>query len=186
MKKFFLYVLMILWGKGLIAQTLGDHTSGGSALVDFRVLGTRSWIRLSWAPTSSPDAIGRYYIYWDTGATQPKHPQDSVLATAGRYYIRPVQSLRHYHVWVASVIPTGSVRRATDPVRSVRHAIVFTDTRWQLDTAEVAHLSVPSSAAVPVGLRLFWQDEFTHCSTSISGQPIIIPPLIIWIPRIFR
>jgi nucleoside-specific outer membrane channel protein Tsx len=37
---------------------------------------------------------------------------------------------------------------------------VTTVTAWALDSSEANNLSIPSSAAVPAGMQLFWQDEF--------------------------
>ncbi|MGY0040986.1 glycoside hydrolase family 16 protein [Pedobacter sp. NJ-S-72] len=37
---------------------------------------------------------------------------------------------------------------------------MFTSKKWKLDQDEVNHLSIPSSVAVPEGMKLFWHDEF--------------------------
>ncbi len=114
-------------------------------------LGTRSWIRLTWK-AGKTDSISKYKIYWSLQAKKPAQAGAIVPASVNRYYITPVQPKRNYHIWIET--DNGKKRRKSITTTA------YTSTSWKIDTAELNNLSIPSSAAVPPGMKLFWQDEF--------------------------
>jgi hypothetical protein len=115
-----------------------------------KALGTRSWIRLSWQGNSS--GVQGYHIYWSASGSKPAIPGARVPSNRTRYYITTVRAGTKYHVWIEAYNTAGSSRAATTSVVTAKS--------WALDSLEAAHLSIPSSPAVPAGMRLFWQDEF--------------------------
>ncbi|OJY91900.1 MAG: hypothetical protein BGP14_23535 [Sphingobacteriales bacterium 44-15] len=125
------------------AQT-ADAPSG------LKILGTRSWIRLEWN-NNTPGEKG-YNIYWSTKHNKPAKPQAVVATNATRYYIQDVQPEQKYFVWVES-------KKAHDK-NNISYGEVITAKQWALDPDEANQLDIPSSAAVPEGMRLFWHDEF--------------------------
>lgn len=118
--------------------------------LDLKTLGTRSWIRLEW--NNSAKGEKGYNIYWSTKNKRPDTPQAVVGANTTRYYIQHLQPEQEYFIWLES-------RKAKGKNNYV-HEKVTTTTRWILDPAEATHLNIPSSAAVPQGMKLFWHDEF--------------------------
>lgn len=125
------------------AQT-SDTSSG------LKILGTRSWIRLEWN-NNTPGEKG-YNIYWSTKHNKPAKPQAVVAADATRYYIQDVQPEQKYYVWVEPM-------KAHDK-NNISYGEVVTAKQWTLDPGEANQLDIPSSAAVPEGMKLFWHDEF--------------------------
>ncbi|MBO9620206.1 MAG: family 16 glycosylhydrolase [Niabella sp.] len=117
---------------------------------ELQLLGTRSWIRVSWNPVSGADG---YRIYWSVNGKKPKTPNATAVAGAGRYYIQDVQPETAYKVWLEPV--------AGRNVKSVLTGSVSTQKNWVRDGEELKELKTnPSSAAVPKGMQLYWQDEF--------------------------
>lgn len=125
------------------AQT-ADTSSG------LKILGTRSWIRLEWN-NNTPGEKG-YNIYWSARHNKPAKPQAVVAANTTRYYIQDVQPEQKYYVWVEHI-------KAHDK-NNVAYGEVVTAKQWALDPGEANQLDIPSSAAVPEGMKLFWHDEF--------------------------
>ncbi len=117
----------------------------GDTLTDLRLLGTRSWIRVMWQG-GAPD----YRIYWSDRAERPEKYQQLVKSPAHRFYIRDVEEMKKYYVWVEAGNQPGVFLE--DSVVTVRH--------WELDAQEAATLYPASSAAVPQGMELYWHDEF--------------------------
>ncbi|MBB6499916.1 family 16 glycosylhydrolase [Pedobacter cryoconitis] len=124
-------------------------TYAQSEPLHLKTLGTRSWVRLSWNAIS--DAT-EYQIYWSAKSTQPGKANAIVKSPGTSYYIQGVKPETLYDVWLKPVGKSGSARTI--------HTKVFTSKKWEIDQQEALHLSIPSSAAVPEGMKLFWQDEF--------------------------
>ena len=117
---------------------------------DLKALGTRSWIRLTWQDNAS-DEQG-YNIYWSKSGTKPSRPAMVVAPGKNRCYIEDVEAETNYRVWLEAVNASG--------VSADLMASVTTVKTWAPDPEETARLSIPSSAAVPEGMELFWHDEF--------------------------
>ncbi|GAB3420626.1 family 16 glycosylhydrolase [Niabella aquatica] len=114
------------------------------------LLGTRSWIRVSWS--NVPDA-NEYRLYWSAGDKKPGHPNAVVKAGANRFYIQEVQPETKYKIWVAPV--------ANGKVKHTFTGTVTTQKNWLPDPIELKELQTnPASAAVPKGMQIYWQDEF--------------------------
>ncbi|WP_152620322.1 glycoside hydrolase family 16 protein [Pedobacter lusitanus] len=62
----------------------------------------------------------------------------------------------NYYIWLTAVNQSAAASFGT--LKSF--AKVFTSKKWKIDREEVNQLSIPSSAAVPEGMKLFWHDEF--------------------------
>ncbi len=115
-----------------------------------KTLGTRSWIRLTWQDNAA-DELG-YNVYWSTSSVKPSAPGAVVPAGKNRFYIENVNAETTYHVWVEAYGDSGVSTDLRGSVKTVKN--------WVLDPGEAAGLSIPSSAAVPEGMELFWHDEF--------------------------
>lgn len=133
-----LFYLLFLISAGLQAQ---DQSSPAN----LRLKGTRSWIKVCWEGASNTKG---YRLYWSDNEQQPAAPLATVAA-ANCFYIQGVKENTHYYVWVESLDSKETFRGA-----------VTTSTHWSLDTTEARQLDIPSSAAVPEGMKLFWHDEF--------------------------
>ncbi|WP_240966287.1 family 16 glycosylhydrolase [Pseudoflavitalea sp. G-6-1-2] len=97
--------------------------------------------------------IAGYNLYWSNNNQKP--PMPNALLNKGRkhFYIKDVLPETHYHIWIETFNETG-VSKST-------HQEIVTTRQWYLQPAELTELQLnPSSAAVPSGMQLFWQDEF--------------------------
>ncbi len=114
-----------------VMSVLGLSAQTTRSTVPLQLLGTRSWIRV------------------DT----KKKPQtaNAILAEgAKRYYIQQVEPETTYYIWIESA--TG---------KSLANGKVYTSKKWQLDDTELdEEQKNPSSRAVPIGMEVYWQDEF--------------------------
>ncbi|RAJ80339.1 glycosyl hydrolase family 16 [Chitinophaga dinghuensis] len=110
--------------------------------------GTRSWIKASW----KKQAAANYGVYWSTSHHQPSSPGIILPANTDKYYIQNVQPGTKYYVWVEMCFPEMKGKTI--------QGNVITETKWSIDSQEVRQLDIPSSAAVPAGMKLFWHDEF--------------------------
>jgi hypothetical protein len=119
-------------------------------LLDLKLLGTRSWIKLEWNNNASGEK--GYNIYWSTKNKKPAKPQAVADANTTRYYIQDVQPEQKYFVWMESKKAHGK--------NNVACGEAVTTRQWTLDSDEAGQLDIPSSAAVPEGMKLFWHDEF--------------------------
>ncbi len=142
MKKYiFLASIQVLSVLGLSAQ----ETKSNAPL---QLLGTRSWIRVDLKDNQSNTAGAK--VFW---AKTNKKPQtaNAVLADGTkRYYIQQVDPETTYYIWVESA--TG---------KSLAKGKAYTSKTWQLDSTELDEVQKnPSSRAVPLGMEVYWQDEF--------------------------
>lgn len=115
-----------------------------------KVLGTRSWIRLQWTDKASNEQ--GYKVYWSLDNKKPAQPGAVVGKDIQCYYIEQVKAESPYHVWVEAYNQHGSSAALSAKVTTVKS--------WSLDKDELKSLSIASSAAVPQGMELFWNDEF--------------------------
>lgn len=114
------------------------------------LLGTRSWIRVSW--NNVPNA-NEYRLYWSAGNKKPVKAGATVKAGTNRFYIQEVQPETAYRVWVEPVVEEKAVPAFT--------GTVTTQKSWVPDPLELKELQTnPASAAVPKGMKIYWQDEF--------------------------
>lgn len=149
----------------------GGYAQPPGPAMGLKLLGTRSWIKVSWG---QPDTNGKgtghtdannkkavHYeasskdgvkIYWSTEKVRPSTPNLVVPAIETSYYIHPVQEETLYYIWVEGLNSAGVTQTAMDSV--------LTTKSWSLDRDEAAKLDIPSSQAVPDGMQLFWHDEF--------------------------
>ncbi|MFT4156272.1 hypothetical protein [Parafilimonas sp.] len=115
-----------------------------------QLLGTRSWIRLGWDDVPGVEA---YNIYWSANDERPQQPDTVIKAGIGKFYIQNLTPETSYKVWLEPV--------AAGVVKNILTATVRTQKNWVADSLELQELQTnPSSAAVPEGMQLFWQDEF--------------------------
>lgn len=143
MKYFFVFVVFIL-SSGAWSQTpvSSDQLS---------LYATRSWIRVDWKNNDAKQS--GYKLYWSVSNQQPSSPNAVLNKNSRQYYIKDVLPETSYHVWIEAITETGVSRSI--------HAETITTRQWYLQPAEQTELrSNPSSAAVPAGMQLFWQDEF--------------------------
>ena len=125
----------------LSAQT----ESSDSAL---SLLGTRSWIRLDM--NGNQHNLTGAKVFWSKTNKKPQRPNSVLEAGTHRYYIQQVDPETTYYIWVESA--TG---------KSLAKGKTFTSKSWVLDRTELDELQKnPSSKAVPIGMEVFWQDEF--------------------------
>ncbi len=117
---------------------------------NLKLLGTRSWIRIQWTHCGATQQD--LNIYWSTENKKPARPQAVVDANTTRYYIQDVQPEHQYFVWMES--------RKADGKNNSAYGETVTTKQWALDPDETNQLDIPSSAAVPEGMLLFWHDEF--------------------------
>jgi len=138
-----LFILLLL-SSGVFAQSPATPS-------DLKVLGTRSWIRLQWKDNANNEQ--GFKIYWSTANRKPTSAGAVVEANESRYYIQNVDEQTKYYVWVEAYNSSGSSNSLKEVTTTVK--------MWILDPEELNELNVsPSSAAVPKGMELFWQDEF--------------------------
>lgn len=143
MKKLLFFISFLLVAVTSIAQTPAAPTA-------LKLTGTRSWIRLNWTDNAANEQ--GYRIYWSTANVKPGTPNATIGANTGRYYISTVNALTDYYVWVEAYNASGASSALTGMVNTTK--------AWVLDPAETGSLSIPSSAAVPAGMQLYWHDEF--------------------------
>ncbi|HVI46189.1 MAG TPA: GEVED domain-containing protein [Chitinophaga sp.] len=135
--------------------TLTIFTSSAAAQApaapsQLKTLGTRTWIRLNWLDNAGNET--GYKVYWSASAIKPATPGAVLPANTIRYYINGLATDTNYNVWVEAYNTSGA--------SVALQAAVVTSQLWTLDPAEASNLSIPSSAAVPAGMQLYWQDEF--------------------------
>ncbi|WP_160711730.1 GEVED domain-containing protein [Chitinophaga solisilvae] len=144
----------VLRSAAVLAAALGLSAAAMAQLPaapqQLKTLGTRSWIRLSWQDAASNEQ--GYKIYWNTTAVKPAAAGAVIGANSNRYYINSLTAATTYYVWVEAYNSSGT--------SAALNTSVVTTKQWTLDSAEVNNLSVPSSAAVPAGMQLYWHDEF--------------------------
>lgn len=143
----------------LFLLAVNIHTTlatGPQPAEELRLLGTRSWIRADWKPVD-----GKVYLYWSAGAKRPKRPNATVAEGASRFYIRNVQPETVYNIWLEYSDRKGR--------RKFIKGNATTGKAWVQDPADVKELSAnPSSRAVPAGMEVFWQDEFSDSLLNLN------------------
>lgn len=142
MKKYiFLASIQVLSALGLLAQTAKSD-------IPLQLLGTRSWIRVD-LDDNQPNMTGTK-VFWAKTNKKPKTANAILADGARRYYIQQVDPETAYYIWVESA--TG---------KSLANGKVHTSKTWQLDDMELGEVQKnPSSRAVPLGMEVYWQDEF--------------------------
>lgn len=141
----------ILVGSLLIFSFFPSVTfaQASTSSVNLKALGTRSWIRLEW---NAVEGIKGYDIFWSATNNKPRKPQATVDAGSTRYYIQNIQAEQRYFVWLEARKAAGKTNLASCEVVAAK--------QWAPDPDAENHLDIPSSAAVPEGMKLFWNDEF--------------------------
>lgn len=142
MKKYiFLASIQVLSALGLLAQTAKSD-------IPLQLLGTRSWIRVD-LDDNQPNMTGTK-VFWAKTNKKPQTANAILADGARRYYIQQVDPETAYYIWVESA--TG---------KSLANGKVHTSKTWQLDDMELGEVQKnPSSRAVPLGMEVYWQDEF--------------------------
>jgi hypothetical protein len=115
-----------------------------------KLSGTRSWIKVEWQDGSTNN--NGYNIYWSVTNEKPAHPLMILSVDKHTCYIHNVNVETLYYVWVESFNKYGNSKTVSGKV--------FTTKGWAIDSDEAANLDIASSAAVPLGMKLFWHDEF--------------------------
>ena len=142
MKKYiFLASIQVLSVLALSAQTAKSNAP-------LRLLGTRSWIRLDLK--DSQTNLSGAKVFWAKTNKKPQEANAILADGAKRYYIQQVDPETSYYIWLESA--RG---------KPLSNGKVYTSKRWQLDDTELDEVKQnPSSRAVPVGMEVYWQDEF--------------------------
>ncbi|WP_433902932.1 glycoside hydrolase family 16 protein [Sphingobacterium puteale] len=142
MKKYiFLASIQVLSALGLLAQTAKSD-------IPLQLLATRSWIRVD-LDDNQPNMTGTK-VFWAKTNKKPQTANAILADGARRYYIQQVDPETAYYIWVESA--TG---------KSLANGKVHTSKTWQLDDMELGEVQKnPSSRAVPLGMEVYWQDEF--------------------------
>ncbi|NLR79859.1 fibronectin type III domain-containing protein [Chitinophaga eiseniae] len=123
-----------------------------------QLLGTRSWVRVNW--NSDPQAK-EYRLYWSADGKKPATPNAIMPATTTQYYLQQVQPTTRYQVWLEAVKKAGQGEWA--------QGVATTQKEWAQDAIEMKELTTnPSSAAVPKGMMLYWQDEFNDSLLNLN------------------
>jgi len=128
----------------------GGYAQIPDTSIHMQLLGTRSWIKVSWQDRS--DGHKGFNIYWSMKDSRPATPNVQVPGSQRCYYIRDVREQTAYHIWLEPLNEAGAAGEA--------RADVVTSKKWTLGPAEEGSLDITSSDAVPEGMRLFWHDEF--------------------------
>ncbi|RKO69917.1 glycosyl hydrolase family protein [Sphingobacterium puteale] len=137
----FLASIQVLSALGLLAQTAKSD-------IPLQLLGTRSWIRVD-LDDNQPNMTGTK-VFWAKTNKKPQTTNAILADGARRYYIQQVDPETAYYIWVESA--TG---------KSLANGKVHTSKTWQLDDMELGEVQKnPSSRAVPLGMEVYWQDEF--------------------------
>jgi len=140
-KYIFLASIQVLSALGLLAQTAKSD-------IPLQLLGTRSWIRVD-LDDNQPNMTGTK-VFWAKTNKKPQTANAILADGARRYYIQQVDPETAYYIWVESA--TG---------KSLANGKVHTSKTWQLDDMELGEVQKnPSSRAVPLGMEVYWQDEF--------------------------
>ena len=125
---------------------LSAQTAKSDALL--RLLGTRSWIRLDMK--DGKNDLSGAKLFWSKTHRKPAVANAVLAEGTKRYYIQQVDPETTYYVWVESA--------AGKPLAQGKS---YTAKSWTLDDAELEEEKRnPSSAVVPPGMEVFWQDEF--------------------------
>lgn len=142
MKKYiFLASIQVLSALALSAQTAKSNAA-------LRLLGTRSWIRVDMKDNQS-DMSGTK-VFWAKTNKKPQTANAIWADGARRYYIQQVDPETTYYIWLESA---GG--------KSLANGKVYTSKEWELDDTELDEVQKnPSSRAVPLGMEVYWQDEF--------------------------
>ena len=145
-------LVLMFWGTiSLYAQTKNLQS-------DIQLLGTRSWIRIDWDDEKD---VNQYQIYYTTGNKKPAQSSITLNTDTKQFYIQNIQPNTKYHVWVDGV--------SKGKIKEVFKGTVITQKNWIIDPKELKELeSNPSSAAVPKGMKLFWQDEFNDALLNLN------------------
>ncbi|ATP59245.1 hypothetical protein CPT03_13345 [Pedobacter ginsengisoli] len=142
--KYILLTLLSMVAVGSLAQVPAAPT-------EMSALGTRSWIKVTWKDNAINET--GYKLYWSENRKKPTQPGITLAPNACSYYIEDLKPGKNYHIWLEVFNGQGSGK-----CLSVRGT---TATLWKLEATELAELKiVPSSAAVPKGMQLYWHDEF--------------------------
>lgn len=134
----------------LLFFTTGACAQAPATPEGLKLLGTRSWIRLQWTDKASNEQGFR--IYWSAVNKKPENPAAIAGADVQVYYIEHVKEQTTYYVWVEAYNQQGTSTALSGAVTTIK--------TWKLDKDELKSLSIASSAAVPQGMELFWNDEF--------------------------
>lgn len=143
MKKYiFLATVQVLSVLGLSAQTVKPNAK-------LQLLGTRSWIRLDMQ--DNQQNLSGAKVFWSKMNKKPQTTKAILADGARRYYIQQVDPETTYYIWVESA--SG---------KTLANGKVYTSKKWVLDDAELNEVQKnPSSRAVPAGMEVYWQDEFS-------------------------
>jgi len=134
----------------LLLSVTGSYAQVPAAPSQLKLTGTRSWIKAEWMDSEKNN--DGFNIYWSVTKKKPTTPL-MVLPGGNRVcYIKPVKAETTYYVWIESFDKRGKSKAACDKVT--------TQKAWTIGADEAANLDIPSSAAVPAGMQLFWHDEF--------------------------
>ncbi|MDR2275961.1 MAG: glycoside hydrolase family 16 protein [Sphingobacterium sp.] len=128
-----------------LAATSAHGQAARSAKLDLH--GTRSWIRVE---TDNDQDLSGARVYWSKERKKPAQPNAVIDQGKSRYYIQKIDPETTYYVWLES--ETGALlgKGAANTTKS-----------WALDSRELREEHTnPSSAAVPKGMEVYWQDEF--------------------------
>lgn len=134
----------------LLFLTAGACAQTPAVPADLKLLGTRSWIRVVWQDNAS-DEQG-YKIYCAAFDKKPEFPVAVVGPNVQRFFIQQLKEQTKYFIWVEAFNASGKSKPIIGSVITTR--------KWSLDPDELKQLSPESSAAVPEGMALFWNDEF--------------------------
>ncbi|WP_300602452.1 family 16 glycosylhydrolase [Niabella sp.] len=138
-----LFLLILFIAMSSHAQTPRVATSS------LRLLGTRSWIRVSWDADATAT---QYRLYWSPGHKRPARANALPVQDTRHYYIQNIVAGATYHVWLERINSAGS---------SFSEGTVTASKKWEQDPEALKELTInPSSTAVPEGMQLYWQDEF--------------------------
>ena len=125
---------------------------------NIQLLGTRSWIKVNWKKNTRADA---YKIYWSIDKKKPLHAAAIVKSELLKYYIKNIKPNIQYNIWVDAI--------SSKKIISTSTGSIFTTKKWALNKDELSELlSNPSSTSVPVGMQLFWQDEFNDSLLNLN------------------
>lgn len=153
--KRYLLALLVIFSFGATAQS----TTG------LDLLGTRSWVRVSWQPVAGAT---QYRVYLSTGEQKPQSPSRVLTPEVTRAYFTGVQPETTYHIRVEA-LAAGKLRKAwTGTVKTRKDAV-----RDPYEQQEVERQ--PGSAAVPQGMQVVWQDEFNDEYLNLNK----------WVPEYF-
>ncbi|TXH20362.1 MAG: glycosyl hydrolase family protein [Chitinophagaceae bacterium] len=137
---------------------MNNQTAWSQAAKQMQLLGTRSWIKVSWNQVKDGDA---FQIYYSDKNEKPLHPYKTITEKTNSNYIDKVQPNKLYYVWVDIMKNGKSIQQLKQSV--------YTTKKWTLDVNELKELqSNPSSVSVPEGMVLHWQDEFNDSLLNLN------------------